>query len=229
MAGWDLPGLDRFFAAVSFLTDNYPAAGLGIVGIAFFFLLGKTRAALEFGFVGAAVGVVAVYGDSLTAEILGRTRPLGDNPEPSFPSGHVFGVTVFLGFWGFMAAYYRLRKRFLLPLIILFAILILAIGPARIYEQAHWPSDVAAAYLLGALWLLLTIPLFLRARMIYEARKRAGEGAASASGEQKGFAEYLPGGHHPVGLGSLGQGEGAVDHGLQASLEDQPHDRLQLG
>ena len=40
--------------------------------------------------------------------------------------------------------------------------MILAVGFARMYEQAHWPSDVAGGYLLGSLWLLLLIPFFLR-------------------------------------------------------------------
>ena len=37
-------------------------------------------------------------------------------------------------------------------------------GPARIYEQAHWPSDVAVGYLLGAFWLILLVQGFLALR-----------------------------------------------------------------
>ena len=51
-----------------------------------------------------------------------------------------------------------------MPLLVVFGALILAVGPARIYEQAHWPSDVAAGYLLGAFWLLLLVQGFLALR-----------------------------------------------------------------
>ena len=51
-----------------------------------------------------------------------------------------------------------------MPLLGLFGFIILSVGPARVYEQAHWPTDVAAGYLLGALWLLVLVPLFLRTR-----------------------------------------------------------------
>ena len=44
----------------------------------------------------------------------------------------------------------------------LLAILTLSVGASRIYEEAHWPSDVAGGYLLGTLMLLFLIPLFLR-------------------------------------------------------------------
>ena len=96
-----------------------------------------------FGVVGFVVASVAVLGDYTLGAVIGRTRPLADNLATSFPSGHVFGSTVFFGFWGFLAIYYGLKRKFLVPVLALFAALILAVGPARIYDQAHWPSDVA--------------------------------------------------------------------------------------
>ena len=134
---------------------------MGLAGTAFLFLLGKPRVAFAFAVVGAVVGIVAVTGDYTLGEVVGRTRPLADKPVPSFPSGHVFGSTVFFGFSSFLAVQYRLEKKILVPFLAVMALLILAVGPARIYEQAHWPSDVAAGYLLGALWLLILIPSFL--------------------------------------------------------------------
>ena len=116
--------------------------------------------------VGAIVAFVAVLGDHTLGEAVDRGRPLvtGDDPKPSFPSGHTFGSTVFFGFMGSLAVYYRMNKRLLVPLLVLISAIILLVGPARIYEQEHWPSDVAAGYLLGALWLLVLIPLFIYVR-----------------------------------------------------------------
>ena len=45
-------------------------------------------------------------------------------------------------------------------LLVAFALLILFMGLSRIYQGQHWFSDVAGAYLLGSLWLALTIRLY---------------------------------------------------------------------
>ena len=162
VVGRDVPLLAGFMHGISGLTSNFPAMGMGIAGIAFLWLVGLTRGALAFAIVGGTVGVVAFAGDLTLGEIVGRSRPLMEESETSFPSGHVFGSTVFFGFWGFLAVYYRLNRRILIPLVGLFIAVILAVGFARMFEQAHWPSDVAAGYLLGGLWLLLLIPFFIQ-------------------------------------------------------------------
>ena len=162
--GWNIPGLAGFLNAISFLTSKTAGVAIGIAGTSALLIMRKTRGALEFAVVGATVGVIAVVGDYTLREAVGRERPLGDNLTPSFPSGHVFGATVFFGFLGFLAVYHRLNIRFLVPLLAVLATIIVAVGPARIYGQAHWPSDVAAGYLLGALWLLVIIPLFVKFR-----------------------------------------------------------------
>jgi len=145
---------------ITFLTDSRTSAVLGVLGIAFFWLIGSSRAAIGFGVVGVTVVGVAFLGDYTLGEFVGRSTPLGDRQE-SFPSGHVFGTTVFYGFWGFLGVYYGLKKKILIPLIGLILVLVLAVGFSRMFEEAHWPSDVAAGYLLGGLWLLLLIPSFL--------------------------------------------------------------------
>ena len=166
VAGWDSPVLGTFFGVVSLLTSAYAGLIYGSVGMAVLLLLGKFRAALIFGVVGFAIGFVSVLGDFTLGEIVDRGRPLAgsDNPTPSYPSGHVFGSTVFFGFIGFVAIYYQLRRKLLVPLLVLVAAIILLVGPARIYEQAHWPSDVVAGYFLAGLWLMVVIPVFVHVR-----------------------------------------------------------------
>ena len=145
---------------ITFLTDNRTSAVLGLLAIAFFWLIGSSRAALGFGVVGVAIVVVAFLGDFTLAQWVGRSSPL-DERQVSFPSGHVFGATVFYGFLGFLGIYYGLKKKLLIPIVSLIVILVLAVGFSRMFEEAHWPSDVAAGYLVGGVWLLLLIPSFL--------------------------------------------------------------------
>ena len=160
--GWDLPALGGFFRIVSLLTSAQAGGIYGTGTIALFLVLGKRRAALAVAVVGAVIALVAVGGNYTLGELVGRFGPDEGNPELSFPSGHVFGSSVFFGFSILMAVHYRLRGRIRVPLIGLLAGLMVAVGPARIYEQAHWPSDVAAGYILGALWLLVLVSLFFR-------------------------------------------------------------------
>ena len=161
VVGRDVPLLAGFVTGINVLTSNFPALGMGIAGVAFLWLIGMSRASLAFAVVGGIVALVAFAGDLTLGEIVARSRPLLEESESSYPSGHVFGSTVFFGFGGFLAVYYGLNKRILIPLLSVLFVVILAVGFARMFVQAHWPSDVAAGYLLGALWLLLLVPFFL--------------------------------------------------------------------
>ena len=155
VVGRDLPLLAGFSHNISAATSMYSLMAAGAAGMAFLWLLGMTRAALGFAFVGGVIGIVA-YGSDLTiAELVGRSRPLDASSEDSFPSGHVFGSTVLFGMAAWLAVYNRLNKRLLIPLLGFLLALTLAVGFSRIFEQAHWPSDVAAGYLHGGFWILV--------------------------------------------------------------------------
>lgn len=166
IVGWDLRGLTTFFDVVSIVTTSNAGIIYGLLGATFLLLLGKTRAAMVFTGVGVTIAFVAILGDFTLGEIVDRGRPIAesDYPTPAFPSGHVFGSTVFLGFIGFLAAYYKMKKQLLLPLAAVFTAGVVLVGLARIHLQAHFPSDVAAGYLLAGVWLLVIIPVFMYIR-----------------------------------------------------------------
>jgi diacylglycerol kinase family enzyme/membrane-associated phospholipid phosphatase len=93
-----------------------------------------------------------------------RVRVLRLLKEPSFPSGHVmFYVSAF----GFVvaAALANLRPSKLRRAIVAMgSSLIALVGASRVYLGAHWPSDVAAGYLFGGLYLSGVLELYRRAK-----------------------------------------------------------------
>src|SRR5215203_1245606 len=101
---------------------------------------------------------------SLAKLIVIRPRPTADLvnvfsqiDSSGFPSGHVLMVTTFYGFLTFLG--YTLFKPSWqrTALLALFFVLIVLMGLSRIYLGHHWFSDVMGAYVLGSLWLALSI------------------------------------------------------------------------
>jgi membrane-associated phospholipid phosphatase len=113
----------------------------------------------------AVVGETVVGGAAKL--IVGRPRPdallvtvIDKLTDTSFPSGHVLFYVCFVGFLWFLS--YTLLKpswRRTVALWILGAAVALA-GLSRIYLGEHWPSDVLGAYLLGSIWLAITVAVY---------------------------------------------------------------------
>ena len=107
--------------------------------------------------------------NALVKLIIQRPRPSPDlvhvvkmMNDYSFSSGYVMYYTAFLGFIRFLA-FTLLRKSWLRTLIlVVFGAMILLVGVSRVYLGQHWMSDVAGAYLLGSLALVLIIAVYRR-------------------------------------------------------------------
>jgi undecaprenyl-diphosphatase len=87
--------------------------------------------------------------------------PLGGS---SFPSGHVL---TYVGVYGWMAimADKLIRPPLLRRLVVAtLATFIAAVGPSRIHLGHHWPTDVAASYLLGSSYLAALVVVYRRFR-----------------------------------------------------------------
>jgi membrane-associated phospholipid phosphatase len=92
--------------------------------------------------------------------LFGRARPaLWDwiihVGHHSFPSGHAMGSMVIYGFLAYVLAkqFPQWRRQIFASM----TGLIIAIGFSRLYLGVHWPTDVAAGYAVGLVWLIACI------------------------------------------------------------------------
>ena len=92
--------------------------------------------------------------------------------DPSFPSGHVLGATLFYGFLIYCAEScipQRTLRRFVQAALVL---VIGLMGFARVQLGAHWPTDVLGGYALGLL--ILTVVVWLHSRVDRQDAERTG-------------------------------------------------------
>ena len=141
----------------------YPQSlAFGLLPSVLLFFTGLRWEALVALFAGASAGLatlvkLAVHRQRPSVDLVRVFREL---PMSGFPSGHVLTFTAVCGFFAFLA--YTLLK----PswgrtvLLVTFSVLALLMGLSRIYQGQHWFSDVMGAYLLGSLWLALTIRVY---------------------------------------------------------------------
>ncbi len=84
--------------------------------------------------------------------------------EPSFPSGHVMHYINFYGLLIYLLATNWRSGKVRNVLITICTLLIVCIGPSRVYLGAHWPSDAMAGYLYGGLWFAGIMAFYLKVK-----------------------------------------------------------------
>jgi membrane-associated phospholipid phosphatase len=104
----------------------------------------------------------------------------------SFPSGHVTHVIALYGFLFYVSHRVALAHpawhpwlRAVQAICLYFMI---AIGPARVLLGEHWPSDVLASYILGALVLAIGIAVYHLLALAWVAREEHAHGGAQLAG-----------------------------------------------
>ncbi len=153
------PFLTQFFSWITLLGNAYVVAGITIIVVAALLVRTRTRSA-------AAAVAVSVIGAGITDLIMKfgieRARPLSPialihEATSSFPSGHATAAVALYGFLGFLLyqnAHTQKQKR---GIALATGIIIAAIGMSRLYLGVHYPTDIVAGYLLGALWVVVGI------------------------------------------------------------------------
>ncbi|HLJ80895.1 MAG TPA: phosphatase PAP2 family protein [Ktedonobacterales bacterium] len=161
------PIVVRFINISSDLNWPLPAGIIAIVVILVLAILRQIRAAI--------CAAIAGFGaDALNVTLNGAVaRPRPNNVHihavahlglHSYPSGHVTHVIAFYGFLFFLTLLagreHPAWRPWLFAVRAICLYFIVFIGPSRLLEGEHWPSDVLASYLLGALILAVSIAIY---------------------------------------------------------------------
>jgi membrane-associated phospholipid phosphatase len=156
------PPLDILFRISHELGTGLFCTAVVILAAAILFRLGRRREALAFACLG--ISTYAIHAGVKIA--IGRPRPLlwpgPVVPEGyAFPSGHALASATIYPLLAYTLTRNNPRWR---PLAMAIAVLMaLWIGIGRLYLGVHWPSDVLAGWMLGALQTAVALRLLERA------------------------------------------------------------------
>ena len=154
--GLHVPGLHQADLVLTRAGHTPLALPLTLLAIAGLALAGHLRLGLLLGVAtaGRIVGGVVKI-------LIDRQRPDAGEVDlaqiiggPSFPSGHVLGTTLLLGWLAFAAIYVIPHRTARLAVQAACLLVILMMGLSRIELGAHWPTDVAGGYVIAGLMLL---------------------------------------------------------------------------
>jgi undecaprenyl-diphosphatase len=155
------PGLQTLLDAV-YYTGIYPWLYILGLGIAAALVAMRQRLLAAF----LVVAIIAHNSVFLIKILIERPRPSASLIDVahhssgfSFPSGHVMSAVLL---WGFVVfASHAIQQRALRIGVQVFAAgMMVLMGLQRIYAGAHWPTDVLAAYLWGAIVLFAVAKLY---------------------------------------------------------------------
>ncbi|HET6314714.1 MAG TPA: phosphatase PAP2 family protein [Chloroflexia bacterium] len=112
------------------------------------------------------VAAISAVASEAVKVVVQRPRPTSDLVSVaaelhtySFPSGHVTSYVTFYGFI-FYLAYTGLRRGWARTVIlVLSGMMVLLVGPSRVWLGQHWASDALGGYALGFFMLLVLIQL----------------------------------------------------------------------
>ena len=151
---------NRIMLFVTFLGKHQFLIPANLILI-FYFLLVKKQNWFSIRVITIAISSLVLM--LLLKQLFQRKRPLSPLLKAakglSFPSGHAIMAVTFYGLLIYILQHSITIDWLKWFAIILVFILIISIGFSRIYLRVHYPSDVAAGFIIGLLWLLISLAI----------------------------------------------------------------------
>jgi len=153
--------LNNFFITFTMLGVWYVILFLFICVSAIFYFYKKTNLILPFFIILIGSGVLTV----IIKFLVDRARPSLDlaiyaEKLPAFPSAHAALILAFFGFLIYCLWKFSFGLKIKIILTLLSILLIALVGFSRVYLGVHYLSDVIVGYLVGLMWLLITLRFF---------------------------------------------------------------------
>jgi undecaprenyl-diphosphatase len=149
---------NRFMLFITALGNHKVLIPANLAVIVYFLFTGKQT------WFSIRVGVIALSSLGLMfllKYLFKRKRPLAPLLKAvrglSFPSGHAIMSLTFYGLLAYISWYTIDIELLKYALVALLVVLILLIGFSRVYLRVHYASDVLAGFIIGTLWLLISL------------------------------------------------------------------------
>lgn len=153
--------LTRYFAFVTDLGDRYAYLVITVVLAGYHFFKHRSW---KFVVQLSTVLILATLSNVVLKQVINRQRPVLEHLVTvntlSYPSGHSMAAMAFYGFLVYLCLRYRMPQWLRICLVAILILLILSIGVSRIYLGVHFPTDVAAGFIGGLIWVAFCAVVF---------------------------------------------------------------------
>jgi membrane-associated phospholipid phosphatase len=153
--------LTDYFSFVTHLGDRNAYIVVTILLAGFYFI---KHHSWKFILQTTLVLMLATLSNIVLKKVINRARPslehLVSVNTLSYPSGHSMSAMAFYGFLIFLCLRYKMPRWVRYLFVTILVLLILSIGVSRIYLAVHYPTDVAAGFMGGFIWVAFCTVLF---------------------------------------------------------------------
>ena len=153
--------LTSFFGFMTDVGDRYAYLAIGLAMAVFFYLKHRSW---KFILQTALVLMLSTLSNLVLKEVIRRERPVIEHlvsvDTLSYPSGHSMSAMAFYGFIIYLVTQLKMARILRVLSITILILIILSVGVSRIYLGVHFPSDVAAGFMGGLIWVTFCVIIF---------------------------------------------------------------------
>lgn len=186
------PGRTRLMLFITFLGKHQFLIPANLLLIFYFLFVSRHS---WFSVRVAAIAISSLVLMIFLKQLFRRRRPLAPLLTAvrglSFPSGHAIMAVTFWGLIIYIILQLNNNSIGSFLLVFLFVVLILLIGFSRVYLRVHYASDVLAGFIIGLLWLLISLVVVKRVEGFISSEKEVGS-LQLAVRSRHSFSDELP-------------------------------------